>query len=832
MNEVMSTIGSVLPVTYSIEAPQTTAKHWHEYIEIIYILSGKVTISVKDNNFHLKEDQLLLINSYDLHSYTASHCQMVVFKINLQAFNNPSIYNYSLLFECNSTTSQNQEAFLPIKKLLALIVKDSIRKDSSQEIMNYSYSYALLYQLIASFSIEPDSNDSNENKIVMKRFEEILKYINENVSRPLHQKEIADQFYLSVPYLSRIFKEFVGVGFKDYINSIRLSHAIVDIGNLQWSIDFVSEKNGFANTRSFVTAFKSKYSLLPSEYRKQLATNEASSFAIDSSKKITADFMHHSHLAPLAKYLEDESLFFLSKQSKVLLEEVAPISMSQKGFPLKHTFKNTTAIGKAKHILYSENQKMLIELQKDIGFRYIKFHGILDDDMMVYSENSLGEPELNFTYIDMVIDFLLSIKLRPFVQFSFMPKELAAKTDHTIFHLASIISLPKDYKKWTYLIRNLVIHLENRYSKEEVESWPFSLWNEPESPVNMFGFESQSDYFYFYNITYNTVKACNPNITFGAPSVITTTIEDGTWITAFLDYCKVNNCIPEFLNYHFYPLALENDLSSDLQSLPNLVLRISEDAFKENIYTVMKNSKKFNWNVSKIYITEWNFSISYRELLNDTAYKAPYIIKNILENYDRMESFGYWSMSDFIEEVKMSENLFHGGMGLFTYNGIKKSPYFAFKLLSKLGDNLIGKGDGYFITKNKTTYQIILYNYHHISTLYASGELFDMTFIQRYTPFPNSMNKKFIIPLSDLPSNYYILTDTILNRQHGSSFDKWVELGAMPLETLDEIEYLKSISIPLITKQRQEVIGGHLTISRELEPHEVRLIEIHSDTIV
>jgi len=819
-----------VPITFTVESPQTTPKHWHEHIEIIYVLSGKLSVNVKDQNYHLLEDQLLLINSYDLHSYTASQCQIVSFKINLNAYNNPLIYEVPLRFDCNSSTAQDQEAFYSLKKMLALIVKDSANETNGQVILNYSYAYALLYQLINTFSVNVELSDSNENAIIMKRFEEILKYINENSTLPLQQKDIAERFFLSVPYLSKIFKDFVGVGFKDYINGIRLSRSIMDLSNLHWSIDFIAEKNGFPNARSFVTTFKEKYGLLPSEYRKQLSPKLENSDDISPLQKIKSDFMHHNHLSPLAKYLDDESLYFLKKQSNVKLEEITPVSVKQKGFLLKHTYKNTTSIGKAKHILYSENQKMLIELQKDIGFRFIKFHGILDDDMMVYSENSDGEPELNFTYIDMVIDFLLSINLRPFIQLSFMPKELAASTKHTVFHLASIISLPKDYQKWFYLVRHLVIHLENRYSSDEVEQWPFSLWNEPESPVNMFGFESQTDFFHFYQLTYDTIKACNPNIQFGAPSVITTTIEDGTWITQFLTFCKRNSCIPEFLNYHFYPLTIENDLTTDLHAQNHVILRSSADAFKESIYTVLDNAKKLEWNIPKIYITEWNFSISYRELLNDTAYKGCYIIKNILENYDRMESFGYWSLSDFIEEVKMSGNLFHGGMGLFTYNGIKKSPYFAFKLLNKLGDNLIGKGDGYFITKKKTTYQIILYNYVHFSSLYATGELFDMTFTHRYTPFPNSTNKKFILPLTDLPANYYILTDTILNRQHGSAFDKWIELGAMPLETLDELEYVKSISIPFIKKQRQEVINGHLTISRELEPHEIRLIEIHSDT--
>ena len=50
---------------------------------------------------------------------------------------------------------------------------------------------------------------------------------------------------------------------------------------------------------------------------------------------------------------------------------------------------------------------------------------------------------------------------------------------------------------------------------------------------------------------------------------------------------------------------------------------------------------------------------------------------------------------DFIEEVKLDNQLYHGGGGLFTYNGIKKSHYYVFQMFSQLGDRLIGKGEGF-----------------------------------------------------------------------------------------------------------------------------------------
>ena len=54
--------------------------------------------------------------------------------------------------------------------------------------------------------------------------------------------------------------------------------------------------------------------------------------------------------------------------------------------------------------------------QRDIGFSYITFHGLLDDEMMIYGEDAAGRPELSFSYVDMAFDFLLEIGLRPLLE--------------------------------------------------------------------------------------------------------------------------------------------------------------------------------------------------------------------------------------------------------------------------------------------------------------------------------------------------------------------------------------------------------------------------------
>lgn len=813
------------PVRFFIHTIGSVPLHWHQCLELLYISNGSVNVTVKNTSCRLSEDDLILFNPYEVHALQASHCVIAAFQIQLNLFDKSAL-SFPLQFDCCSALDCRKERFAPLKHLLASFIHANTNPGPYTPILNKSLSYALLHELASSFCIEEYVEETDHSQ-TLSRMEEILDFINEKYSEKLSLGLLAEEFYLTVPYLSRIFKKYIGINFTEYLTKLRLTHGVNDLLESEASIEQIAEKNGFPNSRSFVTAFKEEYRMLPSVYRRE--QKQPNHLLPKKSAREVSNYIlfeQHNYLGRLAEYLDFPGVPLARPGIGLTKTDAAPVSAAQKGILLRHTCRTFTAIGKAKQLLFAGNQEMLRQLQEDIGFRYIKFHGIFDDDMMVYSEGPDGSMELSFTYIDMALDFLHSIRLKPLVELSFMPRALAQTPERTMFYQESIISLPKDLSRWTSLISALLRHLEDRYGREELESWLFCLWNEPDSPVTMFGFEDTEGFFAFYKATYDTVKAFNSNICFGSPSLLSDTLCNGQWLQQFMTYTKNEQCPPDFLHFHFYPISLESASIPNLPQHEHLILDPNEDLLKDTIHQIRKKIRAEGWNVPKLYLTEWNSSVSHRDLLNDTAFKAAYIVKNILENYDRLDSFGYWLATDLLEEVKVSNQTYHGGLGLFTCNGIKKAAYHGFALLSRLGDTLIGRGCGYFLTKGRGGIQILLYNYQHYSPLYASGELFDMTFTNRYTPFSNGKVKKFTIPLTDLKDGPWMITETIVNRESGSSFDKWVDFGALPLETEREIDYLKSISHPRILK-RQIIVTDHMfPVTAELAPHEVRLMEL------
>jgi hypothetical protein len=141
-------------------------------------------------------------------------------------------------------------------------------------------------------------------------------------------------------------------------------------------------------------------------------------------------------------------------------------------------FSEVVGAGRAAEGLRADWQRDLDFVHRECGFKYIRFHGLLQDEMGVYSEHKNGQPIYNFQYVDALYDAILKIGMKPFVELSFMPRALASG-GKTVFWWQGNTTLPKDYDKWERLSRALTQHWTERYGAEEVRQWYFEIWNEP-----------------------------------------------------------------------------------------------------------------------------------------------------------------------------------------------------------------------------------------------------------------------------------------------------------------------------------------------------------------
>ena len=151
--------------------------------------------------------------------------------------------------------------------------------------------------------------------------------------------------------------------------------------------------------------------------------------------------------------------------------------LAQPGTPFPHCWEHTVGSCHAPLALRADWQAQLRQCHQELGFQHVRFHGLLSDDigMLVLEQNKVLD---SFFNADQIVDFLLSIGMKPFVELSFMPKALASG-GKTVFKYRGNVTTPRDYRRWAEFIGRVIRHWVDRYGVREVRRWFFEVWNEP-----------------------------------------------------------------------------------------------------------------------------------------------------------------------------------------------------------------------------------------------------------------------------------------------------------------------------------------------------------------
>jgi len=342
--------------------------------------------------------------------------------------------------------------------------------------------------------------------------------------------------------------------------------------------------------------------------------------------------------------------------------------LAEATIPLSHFWEHTIGSDHARIALRADWQRQLKRAHEELGFRHVRFHGLLSDDMrtVVREHDTLL---YSFFNSDQVFDFLLSIGMRPFVELSFMPGALASG-DKTVFSYKANITPPKDYKQWAKLIDRLVSHWVELYGEKEVREWLFEVWNEPN--LKMFWAGTQREYFRLYRYTADAIKKISPSFKVGGPATA-----KSEWIEDFVGFCERNSMPADFISTHYYPNdGFERDGNTELQ-----LFKSQRGIMRE----VAQNTRCYAGN-RPVYYTEWNSSSNPRDPLHDEPYAAAFVASTVMEANGLVDGYSFWTFSDIFEEDYFSSMPFHGGFGLLTLHGIPKPAYRAFELLHDLGD--------------------------------------------------------------------------------------------------------------------------------------------------
>jgi len=444
--------------------------------------------------------------------------------------------------------------------------------------------------------------------------------------------------------------------------------------------------------------------------------------------------------------------------------------------------------------------------QDEIGFRYIRGHGLFHDDMGVV-RLSQGVRRLSFTYLDEVFDGYVELGLRPIVELGFMPV-LLASGKQTVFWWQGNVTPPRDMAEWTDLVTATLRHLIDRYGADEVRYWPVEVWNEPNHPA-FWQDADQRAYFELYAATARAVKQVDAALQVGGPA----TCPDGDdWVRAFGEFVAAGDLPCDFIATHAYssgpaqhiPFGVYQTLRPpqgllDQFTMPRRVLAGTALAAKPN------------------YITEFNTSYRPDNPIHDTAYNAAYLAPVLAGGSQTTDLLSYWPLCDVFEEEGVPTSLFHGGFGLLGRHQLRKPTWHLYAFMGRLGDEILALG------------------HDHLVTRHADGRLALLAWQPlggsddgAYGSAPASHRLSLSLPVGPAPEVAWLRHR--VNERAGNAWTAWRDLGRPPAPTPRAMQWLYDAAEPMVEHGTAPVAGQRVWLDLTLERHEVCLVEVQPVT--
>jgi xylan 1,4-beta-xylosidase len=384
--------------------------------------------------------------------------------------------------------------------------------------------------------------------------------------------------------------------------------------------------------------------------------------------------------------------------------------------PFKHTWAPMANVDQFRWLSRGDVQKQLEMARDEIGVKYVRAAAMYSPELGVW-DYDIGQwrkpgaerkKQANWQMLDINIEALLERGLKPIFTTCFIPEGMTSGST-VCWPDKNKTDLPDNMDEWSQFVKDSIQHQIDRYGLEEVKTWYFECWNEPNLRGTFFG-GSMEDFFKLWSVTYKAVKSVNNRFRFGGPSTAR-----GEWIPEFIEFTRADGTEPDFIVTHVYnndsegePLSPFDGPAADrVKDSPNFatgVIRGVRTKLKEVGY-----EGEVHWN-------EWGRSWFVYDRLKETALEAAFIVKTMIETSQLADYFGFWCISDIYNQGGYQNSEFQGNYGMLSLHGLRKPAWFAHQVLERLGDaqieiNVSGPLNGAVATASAESTEILIYAY-------------------------------------------------------------------------------------------------------------------------
>lgn len=765
-------------------------KHAHREIEINYILSGTAELNLTGETFRMNKNDIILINSNKLHCWKKFGECLVCRIFISDKLMKETLGRQSVNFWCNSVTNSMHDADR-LRVILNSLIKRYRSAGQYGAFALECSKYLLLESLTENFLIseEEDQTDVEDQRIGI-----VLDFINQHYAEKMSLGRLAERLYLSEAYLSRLFKNTVGMNFREYISRVRLNNAVENLLYTEKSITQISQECGFENSSAFNKLFKKSYSCSPSEYKKRLKkeSGDEEEYAGNTSKLLD-NWIE-------AKTGEKEERIPGGRTMEIVVRR-------GEGREISDNTIRCINFGTAWDLIQATLQNQLLQIHNSLGFKYVRIENIFSRDF--YMRIGRGSGKYTFAIVDTILDFIVDNGMIPVIDLTVRFKHAYADIGEELFSETKD-SLPfLDSADWSTLMEKFTGHLSRRYGIEKLEKWVFELDDSEEykKVCEMNGKSGIS-----YGELWRTARRVLKNFVPGAVL--------GGEIALLSD----NDHLPDFVTCKIYPYS-RRVYGEDVYSS-----RITDIEFVEReVNAVRKKLERLGYPDMKLAV-EWSTSISERNAYNDSCGKASHVLKHLIALEGENCVLCYHQGSDFFSQYLDTTKPFVGGNGLVSKDGICKPVFFSFWFMNQMRGNVIEKGDNYLITcSREREYFILVTHPQNFSHVYYLNRESEITVEKLQDIYEDGYSLNICVTIENIRKYAYEMKSWTMTDEEGNALYEWKQMGEPEHLNMDDVKYLKRLCVPRLKTESGEIKKEKLSLNVTMKPNQISLIRIMTE---
>jgi AraC-like DNA-binding protein len=255
--------------------------HWHEQIEILYVLEGQLTALINGKTWDGRQGDIFIIDTGLIHGFSepSPESSVRIFQFGREIFDEPLTLTEDRQVKkpvfggtCQISPLRDRSVYLLVKTILTDINREFQKKEQGYRFVIKSDLYKLAAFLLRNMAAEEAVNSGRitVEKNHTRYLEQIFSYMYRNFDNPdLKLDDAAREVGLSKYYLTRFLKEQTGLGYHDHLARVRLSRARQFLAESDIPVIDIAYQCGFYSLTTFNRLFKKHTGTIPSAYRNQ-----------------------------------------------------------------------------------------------------------------------------------------------------------------------------------------------------------------------------------------------------------------------------------------------------------------------------------------------------------------------------------------------------------------------------------------------------------------------------------------------------------------------------------------------------------------------------------